>query len=162
KVRERPPSGLAGIDLWVTRLGNDWKKHPHPFPVPDASKDEAAITFDAPEDGTFGFTMIATSKAGIASRPDPKSNDPPQVWVEVDTTLPEAELRTVKLANPTDPRTLVLEWKASDKNIEALPIIFEYAEIDTQDNVGKWQELTTPLPNSGRYVCATPQLSAGC
>src|SRR5207302_5555662 len=83
--------------------------------------------------------------------------------VEVDTRPPEAQLKSVRLANPTDGRTLVLEWKAEDKNIEALPILFEYVECDSKGNVvGKWKELTTPLPNSGRYVCATPQLSAGC
>ncbi len=79
----------------------------------------------------------------------------------MDPTPPEAEIKTAKLAHPSDPRTLVLEWKAQDKNIETLPIIFEYAEMDAAGKVGEWHELTQMLPNSGRYVCATPQLSAG-
>jgi len=159
KVRERPPSGLATIDLWVTRVGNKWEKHAVSFKPPAEDSDTADITFDATEDGTYGFAMIATSKAG-QSQPVPKSNDPPQVWVEVDTMKPTAELRAVKLAKPDDGRTIVLEWKAEDKNLETLPIIFEYAEVDPGSTVPlKWQELATPLPNSGRYVCAAPQLA---
>lgn len=160
RVRERPPSGLDKIDLWVTRVGNDWKKYEKSNPAPAEESDSAEVSFDATTDGTYGFTMVATSKAGIAQA-TPKSNDAPQIWVEIDTTPPEATLRTVKLADPADGRSLLLEWKAEDKNLESMPIIFEYAEVDSKNVVGKWQELTTPLPNSGKYICPTPQLSAG-
>jgi hypothetical protein len=163
RVRERPPSGLKEIELWWTRLGTDWKKLEKPFPAPDANSETAEVTFEAPEDGAYGFIMIATSRAGVASQPPPKANDTPQLWVEVDTKQPDAQIKTAKLSNPADGRTLILEWEAKDKNIEALPIIFEYAEVDSKTGVElKWQELTTPLPNSGRYVCATPQLRMGC
>jgi hypothetical protein len=162
RIRERPPSGLKQIELWWTRLGTDWKKCDKPFDPPAEGAETAEVTFDAPEDGAYGFIMIATSRADVASRPPPKANDTPQLWVEVDTKKPEAKLKTVRLSHPGDSRTLVLEWEAKDKNIEALPVLFEYAEVDVQGNAGKWQELTTLLPNTGRYVCATPQLPAGC
>jgi hypothetical protein len=160
-----PQSRLDHIELWYTRVGNDWKKIDQKYDPPKDGEGPANIQYDVPEDGTYGFTMIAYSRAGIASQSPPQSNDPPQIWVEVDTIKPEAELKTVRLAQPNDPRTLVLEWKASDKNLTPSPIAFEYAEVD-QNNPNsalKWQELTAPgmLPNTGRYVCATPQLSTG-
>lgn len=159
RVRERPPSGIKQIDLYVTRLGNDWKKHEQSYAPPNDGSDMAQIDFVAPEDGTYGLTMVATSNAG-QSQPPPKSNDPPQVWVEVDTKAPVAEFKSVRLSNPNDARTIVLEWKAEDKNIETLPILFEYAEIDpASGQPTKWTELAQPLPNSGRYVCPSPALS---
>jgi hypothetical protein len=160
RVNERPPSGLERLELWVTRLGNKWEKVEAAFAPPSDTSDTAEVPYEATQDGTYGFTIIAYSKAGIASRPIPKNNDPPQLWVEVDTKPPTATLKTVRLARPDDSRTLLLEWTAEDKNIEALPIIFEYAELDSAGNASpNWKELTAPLPNSGRYVCATPQLS---
>ncbi len=163
RLGDRPQSGIHHIDLYVTRVGNDWKKVEQQNPLPvDKNSDMAEVQYNATEDGTYGFMMIAVSKAGIASQSPPQSNDPPQIWVEVDTKKPDAELLTVRLSKPTDPRTLVLEWKAQDKNLTAAPIIFEYAEVsDGQSGELKWQELTAPpaLANTGRYVCATPQLS---
>ncbi|MCX7701402.1 MAG: hypothetical protein N2039_11030, partial [Gemmataceae bacterium] len=159
RIHERPPSGLDRLELWVTRLGNKWERVEQDFKVPDDSSETAELPYQATQDGTYGFTIIAYSKAGIASRPAPKNNDPPQLWVEVDTKPPTANLKTVRLARPDDSRTLLLEWTAEDKNIEALPIIFEYAELDSAGNASpNWKELTPPLPNNGRYVCATPQL----
>jgi hypothetical protein len=159
RVRERPPSGIDHIDLYVTRYGRDWKKLDQSNPLPQADSDTADIEYKATEDGVYGFTMVAVSKAGIESHAPPRANDPPQIWVEVITKKPEGILKSVRLAQPNDGRTLVLEWKAEDKNLQTLPIIFHYAEIDSQNNAGRWKELTPPLPNSGRYVCAAPQLS---
>lgn len=160
RIHERPPSGLDHLELWVTRLGNKWERVDGNFAAPNDQSDTAEIPYEAAQDGTYGFTIIAYSRAGIASRPAPKNNDPPQLWVEVDTKPPTATLKTVRLARPDDARSLLLEWSAEDKNLEALPIIFEYAELDSAGNASpNWKELTAPLPNSGRYVCATPQLS---
>src|SRR5260221_10265256 len=71
RLRERPPSGLAGIELWVTRLGNEWQKYDKPFDAPAGDKDTAAINFEAGKDGLYGFVMIATSNAGIPSQLQP-------------------------------------------------------------------------------------------
>ncbi len=159
RIHDRPPSGLDRLELWVTRLGNKWERVEQEFKVPDDTSETAEIPYQTTQDGTYGFTIIAYSKAGIASRAAPKNNDPPQLWVEVDTKPPTATLKTVRLARPDDSRTLQLEWTAEDKNIEALPIIFEYAELDSAGNASpNWKELTPPLSNNGRYVCATPQL----
>lgn len=161
RARELPPSGIKSVDLYVTRLGGRWEKHGSAMQVPQKIDDIAEVAFEAKEDGKYGFAIVATSNAG-QSQPIPKDDDLPQLWVELDSTPPTAALKFVRLVNPSDNRTMVMEWKASDKNenLEVLPIIFEYAEFK-DGKVGEWQSLSDALPNSGRYICPSPQLTAG-
>lgn len=157
KIGERPKSGIGSLELWATRSGNDWRKVEQQFDPPAEGKDDAEITYEVPQDGTYGLTLVARSKANV-SQPPPSGNQPPQIWVVVDTQEPEATLTSVKFAQANDPRTLILTWKAKDEHLEAMPVIFEYAVIDKDGNAGKWQQLTEPLGNTGRHVCAAPQL----
>lgn len=157
KIGERPKSGIGSLELWSTRSGNDWRKVEQQFPAPAEGKDDAEISYTVSQDGTYGFTLVARSNANV-SQPPPSGNQPPQIWVVVDTKLPEATLTSIKFAQANDPRTLILTWKATDEHLEAMPVIFEYAPVDKSGAVGKWRQLTEPLSNTGRHVCATPQL----
>ena len=157
KIGERPKSGIGSLELWATRSGNDWRKVEQPFSPPEEGKDDAEIVYEVPQDGTYGFTLVARSKANVSQTP-PSGNQPPQIWVVVDTQLPEASLTSIKFAQANDPRTLVLTWKAKDEHLEAMPVIFEYAVVDKAGVPTAWKPLTEPLSNTGRHVCATPQL----
>lgn len=160
KVFDKPLSGLAALELWSTRSGSDWQKVNAEFKPPAENADTAEFTYQVPEDGTYGLTLVARSNANVP-QPAPRGNQPPQIWVVVDTKPPEATLVGVKFAQPSDPRTLVLTWKARDEHLEALPVIFEYAPVGKDGNAGKWQALTEGLANTGRHVCATPNLPEG-
>jgi hypothetical protein len=157
RIGERPKSGLKSLELWFTRSGHDWRKVDQAFGAPNEKSDTADVSYEVPQDGIYGFTLVAVSNANVSS-PAPSGNQSPQIWVVVDTQLPEASLTSVKFAQANDPRTLVLTWKAKDEHLESLPIVFEYAVVDKTGVPGKWQPLTEPLSNSGRHVCATPQL----
>src|SRR5262245_34573833 len=163
KVREQTLSGIEAVELWLTRSGSDWKRENKPlnYTPPAADSDTAEVEYTFPDDGTYGMTLVARSKAKIA-QPTPSGNQPPQLWVVVDTQKPIIEQFTAKFAQPSDPRTLVLTWKAKDDHLQAEPVVFQYAPIEKDGKEGKWTELTASLANSGRHVCATPQLPQGC
>jgi hypothetical protein len=167
KVREATLSGIDTVELWATLRGNDWRKVDQQFSPPAEGSDVAEIEYTVPQDGTYGLTLVARSKAKIA-QPAPSGNQPPQIWVVVDTKEPDIEQFIVKFAQANNPRTLVLTWKAKDEHLEAQPVIFQYLVLDKNGRAlnknGKgdeWIDLTPQLANTGRHVCATPQLPAG-
>ena len=75
--------------------------------------------------------------------------------MEVVTKSPEAKILDVKFANPNDARAITIAWTASDKYLLPNPIILEYRVKDSD----KWQELSSPLPNTGKCTVATPPLA---
>ena len=101
--------------------------------------------------GADGFYLVVKSKAGLG-KPAPKSGDPPQVRVEVDTRPPTASLYAPQ---PDSARHdgLVLIWKAEDRNLAANPITLEWAA----QRDGRWELIGEPhLPNTGRYTWQVP------
>jgi hypothetical protein len=130
------------------------------FRAPAEGSDTAEIDYTVAQDGTYGLTLVARSKAKIA-QPPPSGNQPPQIWVVVDTQPPTIEQFSVRFAEPNNPRTLLLTWRAKDEHLQSEPVTFQYAVVDKDGVTGKWTELTSPLANSGRHVCATPQLPSG-
>lgn len=159
RIRDRGPSGVGSIDLWVTRNRQDWKKVEPPPAAPAENAESASINYQATADGLYGFTIIARSRANLA-QPDPIRGDEPMVWIEVDQTKPEAEFVEVKFAQPNDPRSLMVTWKASDKNLDPQAVILEYSE--TQN--GKWEMLADGLSTNaqglGRHTVATPTIKS--
>jgi hypothetical protein len=95
--------------------------------------------------------MVVKSKAGLGKKP-PKSGDPPQMRVEVDTTPPYAELYVPKPI-PGRNDALALTWTARDRNLAPYPITLQWAERAG----GPWQTIAASLPNSG----GTPPESTG-
>jgi hypothetical protein len=154
-IEEKGPSGIASGDLWTTRDGRDWKKADGTKPVINEKDDKITATFTAPEDGLFGFALIATSKANL-SQPPPASSKDVQIWIKVDTKAPEANLVDVKFAQANDPQYIAISWKASDENLGATPITLQYS-LEEKAADDKWLTLTDdPLTNSGRQVVKTP------
>jgi len=158
-VLEKGKSGIASVELWVTQNRTDWKKVEQAG-EPQINGDKASLVFNAPQDGLYGFTMVARSGANIASQAPPTARDEPQIWVEVDTKPPEAKFLEVRFALPNDPRSMLVTWEAADKNLDVQPIILQYCEENSSDEKA-WKDInpTGPLSNTGRYVFATPNLS---
>src|SRR5579884_1265112 len=135
------PSGLGGVELYYTRNGQIWHKYNGPVPA------TSPIPVDVSEDGLYGFTVVASNGVGLGHTA-PEPGEPPQIWVEVDTTRPEVKLVSTQAGVDHDGRTLTLRWTATDKNLVARPITLYYAETAQ----GPWTPFATNVDNTGLYV----------
>ncbi len=164
------PSGLGGADVYFTlNEGATWQRWPGEVPVslPPLTETHAAMPVRGSvtvqltaEAVTYGFIVAAKSRAGLA-RPAPKSGEPPRVRVELDTTVPMAELHEPR-PDPSQPDTLTLSWKAVDRNLAAQgqPITLEWAER----REGPWNAIGGDrLPNSmPAGMSATERMTGAC
>jgi hypothetical protein len=164
------PSGLGSVDVYVTLdEGATWEKSPvDPGAILPAVTDNRAGSVPVhgsvtvhlnKEAAAYGFYIVVKSRAGLG-KPAPQKGEPPQVRLEVDTTLPEAELYSPQ-PDPSKRDALVLTWRAADRNLAPNPITLEWAER----REGKWQVIGEPeMPNAGgtggatgRYVWQVPE-----
>src|SRR5206468_25507 len=90
------------------------------------------------------------SRAGLG-KPAPHPGDVPHVRLECDTTQPAAELYAPQ-PDSGRPGSLVLSWKAEDRNLSANPVTLEWSSNGTA-----WEFIGEPqLPNTGRYTWQVP------
>ena len=139
------PSGIDQLELWCTRDGGHWQKHSiehHTRPP---------YVLDVDEDDLYGFTLVAHSGAGVCSKP-PRAGDPPQVWVEVNTTPPSVRLLDTRIDREGKDRQLTVLWKATDKNFGPRPITISYAAQPDRP----WTPVAMHVENNGRCVCPLP------
>jgi hypothetical protein len=148
------PSGIGGIEVWLTKDdGQTWE----PFAA-DEDVQSGTISrrqqrkFDLRDaqdrpfaDGIYGLTLVVKNRAGLGKKPRP--GDVPEVRVEIDTQLPEAQL-FMPVPDPQNPDQVLLKWRASDKNLAERPIHLEYAA--TPD--GEWLPIQLNLENTGRFT----------
>jgi hypothetical protein len=144
EVKDVGRSGVAAVDLWYTRDCKTWHKHEGP---PQGSN----YVFQVPDEGMYGFTLVAHSGVGIAKDP-PVSGEMPQLWVVVDLTKPKVQMLNVTPAPTGKERSLTIRWKASDPNLGRHPITLSYAEKDA----GPWSPIANNLENTGSYVWTPP------
>jgi hypothetical protein len=156
------PSGLGAADVYVTLdKGASWQKMPKEVPIslpPSAElygpkPVDGSVSVQLQAEGTmYGFIVAVKSKAGLAP-PPPKAGDPPEVLVEMDTTVPKAQMyRPVPDTN--QPNTLLLGWNAMDRNLGENPVTLEWAERKE----GPWTIIGGgSLPNTGQYPWHLPE-----
>jgi hypothetical protein len=153
ELRRVGPSGIGGIELWLTRDdGGTWEPYAadedvHGSAVNNRQKRKFDLrdASDRPfADGVYGLTLVVKNRAGMGKKPRP--GDVPEIRIEIDTTLPEAKLFE-PTADPQHPDQVLLRWSATDKNLTATPISLEYAEKAD----GPWLPIATEMENSGRY-----------
>ena len=139
QVDEVGPSGIAGVDLYITEdNGRRWYKYGSdsdavsPFPV------------DVPREGKFGFALRARSGAGLSTDP-PAPGEPPSLRVVVDQTPPALEFMGVRPGN--EPNRLTVTWKMQDDNPLPKPISLYAAP----ESGGPWAPLAEGLENTGSY-----------
>ena len=148
KVDEVGPSDISRIEVWYTRnAGQTWSKYPQ-----DAEKTPPCI-LEVPEEGRYGFTLIARSGVDL-SEPPPRPGDSPHIWVEVDETKPQLKLLAAEVGRGVDQGTMTFVWTAADKFLGPNPITISYGTSAE----GPWTPATKePLANLGRYVWKMPE-----
>ena len=139
-------SGVGRVVLWVTEDGGatwrSWLTDPDntsPFPV------------DVQQEGIYGFRVVINSKDGITGKP-PMSNDPPDVWVQVDLSAPKVALTSAPYGSGPDIGKLVIHWEAYDQFLAERPIKLEYSPTEN----GPWTTITDRLRNTGSYAWKVP------
>jgi hypothetical protein len=153
ELRRVGPSGIGGIELWLTRDdGDTWEPYAADEDVQaSAVNNRQKRKFDLRDasdrpfaDGVYGLTLVVKNRAGLGKKPRP--GDVPEIRVEIDTTLPFAQMFQ-PIADPQHPDQVLLKWTAEDKNLAATPISLEYAEKAE----GTWQPIASDIENSGRF-----------
>lgn len=156
------PSGLGGVDVYVSEdEGATWSKAvgdpavslPVSPEVNNQSPVKGSVTVQLPADGkVFGFYLVVKSRAGLG-KPPPVPGTAPQVRLECDMTQPAAELYAPQ-PDPARGASLVLSWKAEDRNLAQNPISIEWSATGNPpwEFVGGQAE----LPNTGRYTWQVP------
>jgi hypothetical protein len=166
EVESRGPSGISRLDVWVTRDdGRTWLK----WSQQDAKAQTVRVNLNVPAnpqpEGAYGFRVVPVSGAGLSER-EPVAGDAPDLRVVVDVTPPTLDLFP-PTGDPTSPDTLVIQWKANDRNFGEDPITIEWSDKP----VGPWQPAAAAgvmqagagvpvqarrLPNTGQFAWRVP------
>ena len=96
--------------------------------------------------------MVPVSGAGLSER-EPAAGDAPDLRVAVDVTPPQLDLFP-PVGDPNSSDTLVIQWKATDRNFTDDPITIEWSDKPT----GPWQPVATGGENVQLATVTTPQV----
>ena len=136
------PSGVARVDLWLTRDdGKTWQTwgsdpdNKSPFPV------------EVQQEGRYGFKIVVHSKDGLTGQ-GPSSGDDPDMWVLIDTQSPLARITSVPYGRGKEAGRLVVNYSVSDKFLTLRPIVLAYSP----NPQGPWDVIGEGLRNEGRFV----------
>jgi len=145
-------SGIGSVDLWWTRNnGESWELYAKDQKIAGSTRNgKQEATVELPGEGVYGFILVVKSRAGLGKKA-PKADDIPEIRVEVDTTLPFAELYPAT-PDHQHPGALILNWVAKDNNLANTPITLEWAE----NREGKWNNIAVNIPNTGSYSWQLP------
>lgn len=143
-LKDVGPSGVSTLELWYTQDGKQWK-------MCEGSPKFPPFVVEVEEEGRYGFTLLARSGTGAATK-QPTLGDEPQIWVLVDQTTPEVKLVDVSRATAGRAQALSVRWSATDVNLAPHPITLSYAERSE----GPWHPIATNLPNTGHYLWSLP------
>lgn len=155
EVAKFGPSGLGSVEVYSTLDdGQTWTLALTENSLVSDSRSmmpvKASVVVPIAQEGVpVGYYVVVKSKAGLGKSPPIKS-DIPHIRVEVDTTFPEAVLYSPQ-PEPGQRDTLILTWKATDRNLSANPVVLEWSE----KRDGPWNPIGSgELPNTGKYSWA--------
>ncbi len=139
---------LESVHVWYTLdRGKTWHDS-----GPDEDR-QSPITFEAPEEGLYGFLLVATNRTGPSSYA-PHEATTPHLWAQVDATPPVVQLHRPRLATVLGRRVIQVRWSALDAHFAPRPITIEYQRLPDDD----WRPVTPdPLANTGRFDWRVPR-----
>lgn len=118
------------VDLWYSadraRTWRLWKQGNRVAdvakPKPHSDAPLNPITFDAEQDGLYGFYLVMWNVAG-ASAPPPQPGTAPQKWVRVDRSTPIVQLLTYRADDHFEiNREIHIRWTVQDDNLPNRPV----------------------------------------
>jgi hypothetical protein len=146
-VEDAGPNGPATVELWITQDGGrTWIRRGE-----DSDK-VSPFEVDLGGEGTFGISLVARSASGMGDQP-PAPGDPPQTWVEVDSTPPSVHLYPPKIGTGPHAGKVAITWLASDLHLAPRSVSLYWRPDQPGAN---WQPITDGLENSGQYVWTVP------
>lgn len=145
ELKDVGPSGVSAIELWFTRDGRTWHKDE------TVTKQAPPYIFEVPEEGMYGFTLVARNGVGLGKQP-PQPGDLPQVWVEVDLTRPVVNLGEVKNGHGPKAREVTAYWNAQDRNLARRPITLYWSDKAE----GPWLPVAANIENTGQHTWSVP------
>lgn len=133
---------LSEVELWGTEdSGVTWEKW---------GTDPDRITpFDVRvgNDGLFGFRMVIVGQSGYVLG-QPRSGDPADVWIFVDTELPSCKITRAVYGEGSEAGMLVIDYSCWDSQLTEYPITISYSVGPD----GPWTTVASGLKNSGLYL----------
>jgi hypothetical protein len=151
QIDQTGPSGIGKVEVWITQDdGQTWRK------LCDDPRRKSPVEIDLPGEGVFGISLAVTNGNGNGGEP-PAKGDTPDWLIEVDTTKPAAQLKSVHPGTGTEVGQFVISWTASDKNLKSAPVDLMYAnKIE-----GPWLPIVKGLKNDGMYKWPGPRDETG-
>ncbi len=146
-VDDAGPNGPATVELWITQDGGrTWIRRSDD---PDRA---SPIDVDLGGEGTYGVCLVARSASGLGDQP-PAPGDPPQSWVEVDSTPPFVQLYPPQVGTGTNSGKVAIAWRASDLHLapKSVSIFWRPDQPGTE-----WQLLVEGQENVGSYIWSLP------
>jgi hypothetical protein len=144
-VTRSGPSGIKAVELWARRHAE------MPYECVDRMEgDKSPFATRLWSEGNYEFRLVFVSGTGIKSRP-PLLEDPPDLYVCLDTTPPMVELLSLQ-PDPEQAGAVVIRWEASDPNLDENPVALSYS-LDGET----WQLLADSLPALGEYRWQFPK-----
>lgn len=151
-------SGIQAAHMFVLRNQGNWELVKRfPVHVTPGDRDQTlSLPYEAKEEGTYGFYVIPESGAGKRAE-NPRRDDPPLMWVVVDTTPPVVKITDVRV-KPGGSRGPVVEitWDASDPNLMPQPVSLEWSTDKKKWNEIKYRLDNLPGSTMGRYAWEVP------
>lgn len=154
-----PDGGLVTqVDLWSTLDGGaTWQKSASERPAVSLTKSKTApkpqaISFEAPEEGLYGFYLVLYNAAGASSDP-PIAGTVPQQFIRIDETAPVVKLLQAR----ADPRFEInreidIRWEVEDAGLPDRPVAIHYRTAATKT----FQLLASSQPAAGRFRWIVP------
>ena len=110
------------------------------------------IEVDLGGEGTYGLCLVARSASGLGDQP-PAPGDPPQSWVEVDSTAPAVQLQPPQVGTGVNSGKVAIAWRASDLH---LPLQIGLALVAARPARRRWQTIADAQENAGHFVWTVP------
>jgi hypothetical protein len=146
-IDDAGPAGVAKVQLWVTHDGGrTW------YPQPEDADKTSPYLVDVGGEGTFGLRLCVQGLSGLGDTP-PAPNDPPELWVEVDSSPPLVQVYPPRVGTGRSAGKVLIAWRASDPHLAARPVTILYRG---EDSDAAWTPVADQLENTGQYIWAVP------